>query len=114
MFHAWLVAVAFLLLAMAGPARAIEPLRLSGQEAVPLNNAVGYRHDMYASDGATDAFAHARAGRFSPLPGGSANFGFQKGAYWFYLPLVNTRQDESRWLLVQQYALSDQLDVYLR
>ena len=114
MLQAWLLAVAFVLLASAWPARAIEPLRLAGERAIPLNQVIGYRHDLQASDGATEAFAHARAGRFSPLPGGSPTFGFQKGAYWFYLPLVNTQRDEPRWLLVQQYALSDQLDLYLR
>ena len=114
MLQAWLLVVALALLATAWPACAVEPLRLAGERAIPLNDVIAYRHDVYASDGATDAFAQARAGRFSPLPDGSPNFGFQKGAYWFYLPLVNTQRDESRWLLVQQYALSDQLDLYLR
>ena len=114
MLQAWLFAAALMLLASAWPARAVESLQLAGERAIPLNQVIAYRHDLHASDGATDAFAHARAGRFSPLPDGRANFGFQKGAYWFYLPLVNTQRDEPRWLLVQQYALSDQLDVYLR
>lgn len=112
--QAWLLAAAMLLLAWAWPAHAVEPLRLAGQQAIPLNQAIVYRHDLHASDGTSDAFAHARAGRFSPLPGGSPAFGFQQGAYWFYLPLVNTQRDEPRWLLVQEYALSDQLDLYLR
>lgn len=112
--QAWLLAAVMILLASAWPAGAVEPLRLAGERAIPLNQVIAYRHDVHASDGATEAFAHARAGRFSPLPGGSPNFGFQAGAYWFYLPLVNTQRDEPRWLLVQQYALSDQLDLYLR
>ncbi|MEG3050772.1 MAG: 7TM-DISM domain-containing protein, partial [Thermomonas sp.] len=114
MLQAWLLAAALVLLASAWPARAVEPLRLAGEAAIPLNQVITYRHDVHASDGTTDAFAHARAGRFAPLPDGSPAFGFQKGAYWFYLPLVNTQRDEPRWLLVQQYALSDQLDLYLR
>src|SRR5690606_15308485 len=40
--------------------------------------------------------------------------GFQDGAFWFHATVVNTDPDEPRWLLVQQYALSDHLDVYLR
>ena len=112
--QAWLFAAALMLLATAWPARAVEPLRLAGERAIPLNQAIAYRHDLHASDGATDAFAHAHAARFAPLPGGSPAFGFQKGAYWFYLPLVNTQADEPRWLLVQEYALSDQIDLYLR
>ncbi|RZI94804.1 MAG: hypothetical protein EOP39_30150, partial [Rubrivivax sp.] len=59
-------------------------------------------------------FARARAGQFKPLPNGSAAFGFQDGAYWFYLPLLNRETDEPRWLLVQEYALSDQVDLYVR
>ena len=111
----WLLGMAALLLAMALPARATEPLELApGRASVPLSGSIGYRHDLLASDGAGEAFKRARAGQFSPLPGGNPAFGFREGAFWFYLPLVNRQASEQRWILVQEYALSDQLDLYLR
>ena len=104
-----------LLLASGMPARAMTPLALGAAESeIALSQALSYRHDSMASDGVTEAFARARAGQFAPLPDGSPTFGFQQGAYWFYLPLANMHRDEPRWLLVQEYALSDQVDLYLR
>lgn len=104
-----------MLLAALAPARAMEAFPLeASQSAVPLSARIAYRHDTQAADGATEAFARARAGEFALLPNGNPTFGFQDGAYWFYLPVVNRHPEESRWLLVQEYALSDQIDLYLR
>jgi len=104
-----------LLLAGSGAARAVEPLQLEpGQSAIPLSPDITYRHDVTAADGATEAFARAKAGEFAVLPNGNPTFGFQDGAYWFYLPAVNRHPEEPRWLLVQEYALSDQIDLYVR
>ena len=104
-----------LLLAAVAPARSADPQVLeAGMSSVPLGPRMVYRHDLQASDGASDAFARARAGQFAPVPGGNPSFGFQDGAYWFYLPVENRHQHDSRWLLVQEYPLSDQLDLYIR
>ncbi len=104
-----------LLLAVVAPARSADPQALEvGMSSVPLGPRMVYRHDRAASDGATMAFARARAGQFLTVPGGNPTFGFQNGAYWFYLPVVNRHQDEPRWLLVQEYPLSDQIDLYIR
>lgn len=104
-----------LLLAGGGHARALEPQVLEpGQSTIPLSPRISYRHDVLAADGATEAFARAKAGQFAALPNGTPTFGFQSGAFWFYLPVVNRHAEESQWLLVQEYALSDQLDLYLR
>ena len=73
-----------------------------------------YRHDQSASDRPEDAWRHLAAGEFVPLPGGKTAFGFQRGAFWFHAPIVNRNADEPRWLLVQRYALSDRLDVFLK
>ncbi|MEO5629301.1 MAG: diguanylate cyclase [Thermomonas sp.] len=81
---------------------------------VLLSPRIVYRHDLQASDGASEAFKRAREGQFSALPNGSPAFGFQEGAYWFYVPVVNRNQHEPRWLLVQDYALSDNIDLYVR
>jgi diguanylate cyclase (GGDEF)-like protein len=79
---------------------------------VALSPYVLYYHDAAARDSLRDA-AHKLAGdAFTRLPDDSAAFGFQKGAYWFHVRLLNRSQREQRWLLVQQYALSDHIDVY--
>ena len=49
-----------MLLAGIGSARAMAPFELEpGQSAIPLSAHIAYRHDMQASDGATEAFARA-------------------------------------------------------
>ncbi len=104
-----------LLLAAAGSARAQDPQVLeAGMSSLPLGPRILFRHDLQGSDGATEAFARARAGEFARVPNGNPTFGFQDGAHWFYLPVVNRHPDEPRWLLVQEYALSDKLDLYVR
>ena len=87
---------------------------VAGESAFQLSQDILYWHDVNASAGASDAFQRANGGKFEALPGGSPAFGFQTGAFWFYLPIRNLQQDEPRWWLVQEYALSDQLDIYVR
>src|SRR5690606_29855761 len=109
---AWLLV---LLLAAALPcaAHAAQPvLQLDPAHAnVQLNPYLTYRHDSGAVDGAADAFRRVAAGEFGPLPGGESEFGFQPGAFWFHASVVNRNDTETRWVLVQQYSLSDFLDV---
>ncbi|MEO6226572.1 MAG: diguanylate cyclase [Thermomonas sp.] len=102
-------------LATSGIVHAGEPLALDAtQSAVPLSPRITYRHDPLASDGASEAFQRASEGQYAPLPDGNPSLGFQDGAYWFHLTVVNHNTDEPRWILVQEYALSDNLDLYLR
>ena len=89
------------------------PLR-PGESSVQLSTSIRYWHDADARADAASAYAHANAGWFEPLPGGSPALGFRTGAFWFHLPLVNQQADEPRWMLVQEYALSDRIDVYAR
>ncbi|MDQ3617329.1 MAG: sensor domain-containing diguanylate cyclase [Pseudomonadota bacterium] len=81
---------------------------------VTLAPHVGYYHDTEASTDIDVAVQLARQGEFAPLPAGSTTFGFQPGAFWFHARIVNRHPIENRWLLVQQYPLSDRIDVYLR
>ncbi|MGV8922360.1 MAG: sensor domain-containing diguanylate cyclase [Thermomonas sp.] len=107
--------MAMLLLAASGIARAGQPLVLdAGMTAVPLSARISYRHDAQASDGASQAFRRAQESQFAPLPNGNPSLGFQEGAYWFHFTVVNNDRQEPRWILVQGYALSDNLDLYLR
>jgi hypothetical protein len=39
---------------------------------------------------------------------------FRDGAYWFHTRLFNRGNPEERWLLVLQYSLLDNVDVYMR
>ncbi len=107
--------MAMLLLAASGIAHAGQVLTLDADtKNAPLSAHIRYRHDALASDGASEAFARAREGQYAPLPDGSPTLGFQQGAYWFHLTVVNRNADEPRWVLVQEYALSDNLNLYLR
>jgi diguanylate cyclase (GGDEF)-like protein len=71
-----------------------------------------YFHDTSAAADLPAARAAFDAGRFQALPSQDASFGFKEGAFWFHVRLTNHDASEPRWLLVQQYALSDRLDVY--
>ncbi len=110
---AWLFA---LLLAawLPGVASAQQVLQLQpGLDDIQLSPYLAYRHDSGGVDDADDAFRRLAAGEFAPLPGQS-EFGFQPGAYWFHARVVNRDPAETRWILVQQYALSDYIDLYVR
>src|SRR5690606_36103235 len=89
------------------------PLSAGGLQARPVELPAGtnqlsltphlqYRHDSGAADGIADAIGHLRAGRFQPVPGGNATFGFQPGAFRFHAAIINRNPDEQRWLLVQE------------
>ena len=94
----------------ARPAAELAP----GQDALDLTPYLAYHQVPGADASAAAMFARARAGGFSDLPADGATFGFQDGAWWFHARVVNRDPAQPRWLLVQQYALSDHVDLYLR
>ena len=109
----WLLALAMLsavLPAAAGPILELAPATADAALAPHL----AYRHDASGSDRVEDAWRRVAAGGFAPLPGGKDAFGFQGGAFWFHATIVNRNPEELRWLLVQEYPLSDRLDIHLR
>jgi diguanylate cyclase (GGDEF)-like protein len=75
---------------------------------------IGYYHDPSASMDLAAVTQVRQQGGFAALPGGRDSFGFQPGAFWFHARVVNTSSDQTRWLLVQQYALSDDIQVHAR
>ena len=85
-----------------------------GSGSIPLSPALQYWHDKDGTANVDRALAGMAAGSFKPLPNGNTAFGFQKGAYWFHATVENLQRDEQRWILIQEYALSDKLDLYLR
>ena len=109
----------WLLLATAGAANAQAaqtrgPLVIdAGQSQLALSPYVDYLHDVDGDADLDAARVWQQEGRFQPLPSASAAFGFQPGAFWFHARLVNLHPGEPRWLLVQEYALSDRVDVYM-
>ena len=110
---AWL-ALALALPATAAPA-APEPLRLEAEQGQwPLGTHTRYLHDTDGRMTPAQAWRQLDAAGFEPLPDAGAAFGFQQGAYWFHVPVVNRAGTQPHWLLVQEYPLSDRLDLYLR
>ncbi|MFZ5638630.1 MAG: diguanylate cyclase [Pseudomonadota bacterium] len=85
-----------------------------GLSEISLAHYTTYRHDQDLTDTPEDAMRRADAGQYRPMPGDKSAFGFQRGAYWFHIRLLNRNGDEPRWMLVQRYALSDHVDVYAR
>lgn len=108
----WVLLLAcFPLLATASDA----PARIAVDASyLPLAPQTTYLHDADGTATIEAAKRHLDAGRFVPLPNGDASFGFQTGAFWFHVAVTNQNAREQRWLLVQQYALSDRIDVYAR
>lgn len=110
----WWVVLA-LLLGHGQAARAQSTLELAESiTETSLAQYIRYRHDASASDDTASALRRLAAGEFAPLPNGSHEFGFQQGAFWFHVGIVNRNAHEQRWLLVQRYALSDNIDVYVK
>src|SRR5690606_11922067 len=112
---AWLAALLFVAALPCAAQTARPALELAdGRREIQLSPYVGYRQDAGAVDEAADAFRRVAGGEFMPLPDGQSEFGFQPGAYWFHAIVRNENQGETRWVLVQQYALSDFFDLYVR
>ncbi|MCW5579809.1 MAG: diguanylate cyclase [Luteimonas sp.] len=105
-----------LALCMVAPSASAQvPLEL-GPDATDamLSPHVSYHQDATSADRPEDAWRRIADGQFSPLPGGKEAFGFQHGAFWFHATLLNRNPAQTRWLLVQEYPLSDRLDLYVR
>ncbi len=107
--------MALLLISLGMPALSRETVELApGAAGVPLSPHLVYRHDVTGADRPEDAWRRADGGEFEPLPDGRNAFGFQEGAFWFHTTVVNRDPGETRRLLVQEYPLSDRLDLYVR
>ncbi len=108
------LAVVALLFVLMAPAQG-QPLELlPGEGEHSLTPHLRYYHDTSSALGADEVFERAGSADFQPLPGGRPTFGFQAGAFWFHAVLINRDPAESRRLLVQQYPLSDRVDLYVR
>ncbi len=97
----------------AGPPGETIELRRDTAE-VALGPAMRHVHDATAQGDLAAATRWLDEGRFRPLPRGRTSLGFQDGAFWFHTRVLNRDSPETRWLLVQRFALSDRIDVYAR
>ncbi|GAB3726677.1 diguanylate cyclase [Luteimonas pelagia] len=105
----WLLMAAWPALSRTAPV-ALAPAR----ETVDLVPHMAYLHERDARDGPAAMFERADAGDFVPLPEGGPAFGFADGAFWFHATVTNRDPGEPRWLLLQEYSLSDRLDLWVR
>ncbi len=110
----WWALLVCVCLGMLAPASA-QPVELpAGAATLALSPLARYHHDESAAARIEDAWRRVDAGRFVPVPDGDATFGFRKGAFWFHVRIVNRDPVTTRWLLVQEYPLSDRVDVHVR
>ena len=85
-----------------------------GVDIVPLSPYVSHHVDRDGRADAAAMFEAAATDGFRPLPGGRPTSGFADGTHWFHAHLYNDGHVEERWLLVLQYPLLDNIDLYLR
>ena len=105
--------LALVLLLLTGAASAKRPLVLDGSSPdILLHPYLSHLHDPEGRASLAEAVELESRGRFAPLQ--STALGFQPGATWLHARVTNLQPQEPRWLLVQRFALSDRLDVYLR
>ena len=111
-----LICVLLLAICGLGPARADvgRAVITPGLTDLALSPHVAYFIDPDGSADASSMFQAAGQNQFKPLPNGNATFGFRDGAFWFHTRLFNQGNSEERWLLVLQYSLLDNVDVYMR
>jgi two-component system, sensor histidine kinase LadS len=108
------IAIASLLMAGASSA-ASDPLVLrSSDREIALAPATRYSIDHGLSATAEDKFRQIETEAFQPLPHANATFGFVDGAYWFHVRLLSRDSQSHRRILVLDYALLDQIDLYVR
>ena len=92
-----------------------QPIVLSSSSTVAtLSPGMSYFVEPAATASPRDVFAQIDNDAFQPLPHGQATFGFVDGAYWFHVRLINRDPVIHRRVLVVEYVLLDEIDVYVR
>lgn len=85
-----------------------------GDETVVLAPYMRWYYEEDARASSAVMFEALADDGFQPLPDGRTTFGFRAGAFWFHARVVNQDPTQIRRLLVQQYPLSDRIDLYVR
>ena len=113
--HAACLLLLWLAALCSAPAAAQPQLQLEpGTREASLAPYLRYYRDASGRQGPDEVLQRVARSGFAPLPDGKLAFGFQQDAFWFHARIVNGTRDEPRWLLLQEYALSDHVDVYVR
>lgn len=113
-FCAAVALFACLVLACSWPAHAAQSLVLTDQPSVSLSPVTRYTVDARQDLQAEDLFGKVDSDFFRDLPKGDPTFGFVDGAYWFHARLVNGSSSVRDHVLVVDYVLLDQIDLYVR
>jgi two-component system, sensor histidine kinase LadS len=109
-----LLCILLLILSATVNAKPLQAELEPGVDRLALSPFVTYYHDLDALNDDINTYDLINKNKFKPLPKGNATFGFNDGAYWFHANIRNHNHDEQRWLLVLQYPLLDNIDVYVR
>jgi len=114
-FIAWLFGIILSGTAAAPALASLPPAQLeSGRNKVELAPHLSFAVDADSRADYVTMFAQAGLGQFKPLPHQKTTFGFSRGTYWLHARLFNKDSFDDRWLLVLQYPLLDEINVYLR
>lgn len=109
------VIAAWVLFVAGSATAAIEPVVLQPADAeIALAANTRFSIDGGARTTPEEQFRLIDSESFQPLPRGNATFGFVDGAYWFHVRLINHDAQVHRRILAVNYALLDEIDVYLR
>ncbi len=114
MWRCWLMLAALGCLLPASAQARTEVVLTPGIARVALAPQLGYHHDRDEVDDLAAIWRRVDAARMAPLPDGADAFGFQRGTFWFHARVVNRDPYEPRWMLVQEYPLSDEVDLHVR
>jgi len=84
----------------------------SGENELSPRVATRYWVDSETDSALPAAQAALASGKFQPTPRWPATFGFAEGVHWFELRIRNIDHPDPDWLLVIEYALLDEIDLY--
>lgn len=96
-------------LASANAQAAVMTLDIWGS-TTPLYNHLSYAKEKNLGEGVD--VTRIDVGKFEALPKGVPNFGFDSEKFWFAVEVVN-RTEEERFVLENQYAPLDKLDIFI-
>ncbi len=108
--------MSMLLLSAALPAQAqptARALLTAGVEDVAPIHATHMLIDEDGSMLADQALVQLRTATAHKVEQWPPTYGFSDGVYWFHFSVFNKSNPDPRWLLVIEYALLDQLDLYV-
>ena len=80
---------------------------------LPIGQHIAYLQDPGGQLSIGQVSSSAFANRFISSQQRTPNFGYSQSAYWFRFTVQNNSHDISEWFLVQQFANTHHLDLYI-